>query len=183
MSTSHTSIRAVEKAILQFLDGTQITNPRFFYKIYQGYGFSVSHRFENVASGAEVNLYFENPAGSGMEVFIIVIDVISFAQTWIDVYRGVTASGGTAITPVNLNFEKAIASVATVKYGVTSSGGTLVHSTVCPGGSRVQATGGAAEVGETVVVPPGYNLLIKVTNKSASSADLSIRIVWWEEAV
>jgi hypothetical protein len=32
MSTSHTSFKAVEKEILQFLDGTQIFNPRFFYK-------------------------------------------------------------------------------------------------------------------------------------------------------
>jgi hypothetical protein len=182
MSTSHTTFKAVEKAILQFLDGTQIFNPRFFYKVYEGYGFAVSHRFESVAQNAEVNIYFENPSGSGKEVFIVVIDIISFAQAWIDVYRGVTPSGGTAITPVNLNFAKAISSIANVKYGVTYTGGTPVHNSVCPGGSRVQATGGAAEVGETVVIPPGYNLLVKVTNKSAAAADLSIRILWWEES-
>jgi hypothetical protein len=175
------SLNSKLNSLLQFIDGTLIINPRFFYKIYEGYGFSISNRFENVASDASVNIYFENPAGSGREVFIIVIDVISFAQAWIDVYRDVTPSGGTAITPVNLNFGSAITSVATVKYGVTYSGGTLVHSTVCPGGSKVQATGGAAEVGETVVIPEGFNFLVKVTNKSTGATDLSIRIVWWEE--
>jgi len=62
-----------------------------------------------------------------------------------------------------------------------ATGGTLVHNSVCPGGSRVQATGGAAEVGETVVIPESFNFLVKVTNKSASATDLSIRILWWEE--
>jgi hypothetical protein len=183
MSTSHTTFKPVEKVILQFLDGTQIFNPRFFYKIYEGYGFAVSHRFESVSSDASVNIYFENPSGSGREVFIIVVEVVSFAQAWIDVYRGVTPSGGTPITPVNLNFAKAIGSIASVKYGVTYTGGAPVHNSVCPGGSRVQATGGAAEVGETVVVPEGFNFLVKVTNKSAAAADLSIRILWWEEPI
>jgi hypothetical protein len=183
MSTSHTTFKAVEKAILQFLDGTQIFNPRFFYKTYEGYGFAISHRFESVASDASINLYFENPSGSGKKVFVVVIDVISFAQAWVDVYRGVTPSGGTAITPVNLNFSKAISSIANVKHGVTYSGGTLVHNSVCPGGSKVQATGGVAEVGETVVIPEGFNFLVKVTNKSTGATDLSIRVVWWEETL
>jgi len=184
MSTSHTTFKAVEKAILQFLDGTQIFNPRFFYKIYEGYGFAISHRFESVDAAAAVYLYFENPSGSGREIFIVVIDVISFAQAWIDIYRDNTVSvHGTSLTPVNLNFEKAIASIAKAEYGGTYVTGTRVHSTVCPGGSRVQATGGVAEVGETVVIPEGFNFLVKVTNKSASAADLSVRIVWWEESL
>jgi hypothetical protein len=177
------SLNSKLSSLLQFIDGTLIMNPRLFYKIYEGYGFAISHRFENVASDASVNIYFEDPSGSGMEVFIVVIDVISFAQAWVDVYRGVTPSGGTAITPVNLNFGSIITSIATVKYGVSYSGGTLVHSTVCPGGSKVQATGGVAEVGETVVIPEGFNFLVKVTNKSTASTDLSIRIVWWEETL
>jgi hypothetical protein len=75
----------------------------------------------------------------------------------------------------------AISSIANVKYGVTYTGGTLAHNTVLPGGSKVHATGGIAEVGETVVIPPGFKLLVKITNKSASPADLSVRIIWWEE--
>jgi hypothetical protein len=173
----------VKPDVLQFLDKTVITNPRFFYKTYEGYGFSISHRFENVSAGASVNIYFENPADSGREVFVVVIDVISFAQAWVDVYRGATASGGTSITPVNLNLGSAVSSVANVKHGVTYSGEVLVHSTVIPGGSKVQATGGAAEVGETVVIPEGLSILVVATNKSTSSTDLSIRIVWWEEAI
>jgi len=180
--TSHTS--KIPKAILQFLDGTQITNPRLFYKIYEGYGFEASHRFESVGAGSSVDVYFENPSGSGMEVFIISIEVTSFAQAWIDLYRSNTVTvSGTAITPVNLNFMKAIGSVANLEYGGTYTLGTLMLNTVCPGGSKKQAVGALAEVGETVVIPEGFNFLVRVTNKSASDTDLSVRIVWWEEAI
>lgn len=178
---SHTS--KIPKAILQFTDGTQITNWRFFYKIYEGYGFAVSHRFEGVASGSTANLYFENPSGSGMEVFIITIDIVSTGQSWVDVYRGISYTGGTSITPVNLNFSNGKSSVCTVKHTITRTDGTLVHSTVVPGGSKQNAVGGVAEVGETVVIPEGFNFSVEVTNKSDSAEDISIRVVWWEETL
>jgi len=168
-------------SILQFADGTIAVNPRFQYKIFNGFGFTASHRFEGVASNDAVNMYFENPADSGRTVYIVIVEVVSFGQLWIDIYRGVTASGGTSITPVNLNFASAVDSVAIVKYGVTFTDGTLAHSTVCPGGSRVNAVGGAVEVGETVIIPPGYSFLVQATNKSGTSTDLSVRILWWEE--
>ena len=178
--TSHTS--KIPKAILQFIDGTQITNPRFFYKIYEGYGFEASRRFESVGAGDSIDVYFENPTGSGRQVFLISVEITSFAQAWIDIYRGniVTASG-TPITPVNLNFAKAIGSVANLEYGGTYTLGTLVLNTVCPGGSKKQAVGAMADVGETAVIPEGHNFLVRVTNKSADATDLSVRMIWWEE--
>ena len=177
-STSHTSRRAV----LQFSDGTQIVNPRFFYKIHEGYGFVASRRFEGVASDASVDLYFENPAGSGRQVYIVVVDVIGLAQLYVDLYRGSTVtSHGTAVAPANLNLGKAVSPAAIVEYGGTYATGTLAESTVVPGGSRVRAVGGAVEAGQAAVVPEGHNLLVRATNRSASSTDLSIRIIWWEE--
>ena len=184
MSTSHTFIPFVERAILQFLDGTQIMNPRFEYMVYEGIGFSVSQRFEGVADDASVDVYFENPVGSGKKVYIIEIEVISLGQAYIDIYRGntVTASG-TAITPVNLNFEKATVSVCNVEHSGTYATGTLTLSAVCPGGSKKQACGGQASVGEVVVMPEGFNFLIRVTNKSGGNTDMSIRLLWWEESL
>jgi len=171
-----------EAEFLQFVDETIIYAPRFFYKIYQGYGFSISHRFEDVAADASVNLYLGNPSGSGRKVYIITIDVIALAQCYVDIYRdnSITASG-TSITPVNLNFEKTVLSVVNAEYGGTYTTGTLVHSTVVPGGSRIRAIGGVSEVGESVIISGGYDFIVKVTNKSASATDLSIRVVWWEE--
>ena len=158
-----------------------ITMTRLQKRIEDGYAFSVSHRFESVGSDEVVTMYFENPSDSGRTVYVVVVEVTSLAQAWVDVYRNVTPSGGTSITPVNLNFAEDIPSAAIVKYGVTFEGGVHVTKLVCPGGSRVNAVGGAVEVGESVIVPPGYNVLIAVTNKSGSATDLSIRIIWWEE--
>ena len=170
--------------MLQFLDGTAIFNPRFFYKIHEGYGFGVSRRFEGVGADAYVDLYFENPSGSGREVFIIVIEVVSFAQAYVDIYKDNTkTAAGTPLTPVNLNFEKSVNSVVNVEYGGSYTLGSLVSNTVCPGGSRIRATGGATEVGECIIIPPDFNFLVRVTNKSASATDLSIRIIWWEEPI
>jgi len=174
--------RKIVSALLQFLDGTMIINPRLFYKIYEGYGFSVSHRFEGVGAGSSVDVYFENPSNSGRQVFLVVVEVVSLAQAYIDIYRGNTVTvSGTALTPVNLNFEKNIPSVVNVEHGGTYGLGTLTLNTVCPGGSKKEAIGGNAEVGETAVIPEGFNFLVRLTNQSASATDLSVRILWWEE--
>lgn len=170
------------KPILQFVDGTVLINPRFLKKIYDGYGFSISHRFESVSSDSTAEVYFENPSGSGRDIYIIIVEVISTGQGWCDIYRDNTiTSAGTSITPVNLNLGSSIASVANVEYGGTYTTGTQVHSTTIPGGSGVRAIGSSAEVGESVILPEDSNILIRVTNKSSSSEDASIRIIWCEE--
>jgi len=153
------------------------------YKIEEGYAFSASRRFEGVGSGVAVDVFFENPSGSGKKANIVIIEVVSMAQAHVDIYRGNgVASPGTAITPVNLNLGSTNTSVVNVRYGGTYMLGDLALSTVCPGGSRLRAVGGAVEVGETVLVPEDRNLLVRVTNASASDTDLSVRIIWWEEA-
>jgi len=183
VSTSHTSRPTnIPRELLQFLDGTAITNPRFFYKVFEGYGFGVSHRFEGVADGSSVDLYFENPAGSGRYVFIVTIDVIPLGQSHVDVYRNNSvASPGTKLDPVNLNFGKDIPSVVHAEVQGTYTLGKLVKPTVCPGGTKKRVVGGAVEVGESVVIPPDSNFLVRVTNKSGATIDIAVEALWWEE--
>jgi len=183
MSTSHTTAPSrIPRNLLQFFDGTQIVNPRFFYKIYEGYGFGLTHRFESVADGSSVYLYFENPVGSGRIVFIVTIDVIPLGQAHVDVHRNNTiTSPGTKLDPVNLNFGSNIQSVVYAEHGGSYTLGDLVKSTVCPGGTKKRVVGGAVEVGESVVIPPGYNFLVKLTNKSGATIDMAIEALWWEE--
>jgi len=181
---AHTSRSFAEKEILQFDDGTQITDPRFEYMVHKGLGFSISHRFESVADDASADVYFENPAGSGVEVYIIAIEVTSLGSAYIDIYRGNTVNAaGTPLTPINLNFKSGGDSRANVEYGGTYTTGNLTLSTLCPGGSKKEAVGGQAGVGEVVVMPLDFNFLVRVTNKSGGATDLSIRILWWEEPV
>jgi len=163
-------------------DGTSLIYPRFFLKILEGQAFSVSHRFEAVGSDSSVSMYFENPSTSSRNVYVVAIEVVSTGQFWVDIYRENTISAsGTQITPINLNFSSGNTSVVYVEYGGTYTLGTSVHKTVAPGGSGIRALGGIVEVGESVVIPPNNNFVVVATNKSASSEDMSIRIIWWEE--
>ena len=174
--------RALDDSLLRFVDNTIIVNPRFFKKVYEGRGFTASHRFTGIASGSFIDMYFENPSNSGRTVYIVAIEVTALAQCYIDVYRNNTISSpGTPITPLNLNLGSSNTSVAHVEYGGSYSYGTLAKDTLCPGGSKKEAIGGHAEIGESAVIPPGYNFLVHVTNASASSTDIAIEILWWEE--
>jgi len=183
MSLAEGVTKSIQNPMLQLEDGTAIMERNFFKRIHEGYGFSISHRFEGVAADASADLYFENPANSGREAFIVMIEVVSFGQAHIDIYRGnEIVANGTKLTPVNLNFEKTITSVVNAEYGGTYTLGTLTLNTVCPGGALIRAIGGTAEVGETAVIPPNFNFVVRVTNKSGAATDLSIRVIWWEQA-
>jgi len=178
--------KLIPNPILQLADGTIITNQRFFKNIQMGYGFSVSKRFTGVANGSYSDVYFENPSGSGGNIYIIAIECSSLGSGWMDCYRNTTiTASGTTLTPINLNFSSTNNSIANIEYGGTYdiTGATLVHETVLPGGSKVRAIGSVAEIGESVIIPNGYDLLVRLTNKSGTATDMSIRIIWWEEEV
>ena len=183
MSISHTTLRTVEKPILQFLDGTQITNPRLFYKIYEGYGFAASKNFKSVNAGAGKQILFRNLAGSGRKVNIVSIEVVGLAQLYAEIYVGNTiTSVGTTVTPLNLRPSTGISSVAQVAYDGTYTLGTLIYDMVCPGGSRNFAVGGALALGEAVMLDEDVNFVLKIINASASATDFSTRAIWWEES-
>ena len=172
----------VPHQLRQHEDGTTIVYQRLFGLILDGKVFSASHRFESVASDDSVSMYFENPQNSGKDAYIVAIEIVSTGKFWIDIYRGNTVTThGTSVTPANLNLSSSNTPACKVEYGGTYTAGTLAHQSVAPGGSHLRAIGSIVEVGESVVISPGDNLLIVATNKSASSEDMSIRIIWWEE--
>jgi|Deesub1362A_J573_1020465.scaffolds.fasta_scaffold00652_18 hypothetical protein len=177
----------LQKSILRFTDGTGIFNQRLLKKISDGYGFMASKRFTAVASGSTAEMYFENPSGSGRNIYVILIRCVSEAQGTVDIYTGVSvSSSGTTITPVNLNLGSTNTSIANVEHSGTYdiTGATLFQETVAPGGTGVHATGDIAEVGESVIMPPNdTDLLIIYTNESGSAANMSIRIIWWEDKI
>ena len=171
--------------LLRFSDGTLIVNPRFFHKIYNGYGFSASKRFEGLASDASAETLFQNPSESGRKAYIIAVEVAGLAQAHIDIYDNVSVTdNGTEIQCRNLNLASAITPVCKAYYGGTYTPAEgKIHETVLPGGSRIRALGSQAEVGECVVIPENHNMMVRITNKSASTSDFSIRFLWWEETL
>jgi len=169
-------------SILQFSDGTMMTYPRFFIKILEEKGFICSHRFEGVSDGSTIDLLIDNPSNSGVKVYIIAIEVVSYGQGWIDFYRDNTVqSSGTALPILPLYLGSNKQSKIHIEYGGTYNVGTLAMNTATPGGRRSRAVGSLAEIGETLVIPPGQNMLVRFTNKAGTSVDVSIKVLWWEE--
>jgi len=174
--------RILEDFFNKSSDGSLITSHQLWQKIVDGKAFSVSHRFTNIASNAEAVMVFVNPADSDKTAYIVAVEVITMAQAWVDVFHDNDITDiGTRVTPVNLNLGSNNTSAMQVGYNGSYTEGVQAVNIVCPGGSHIRAIGGATEVGESVVIPPGKNILVKVTNKSASAQDLSIRILWWED--
>lgn len=172
----------VDAGLLQFEDGTVAVVPRLFYKIWVGRAFSTSYIFEGVAADATATALFENPNDSGKDATIIAIEAVSFGQAHIRVYRNVTVTNaGTAMPTINLNMSSSNSAICNVYHTPTWSDGDLAHQTVLPGGARPRAVGDLAEIGESIVIPPGFDLIVQVTNKSSAETDISMRFVWWEE--
>ena len=177
------AVKLALKEVFSLLsDGTLLTNPRFFEKILNGNGFAVGHRFEGLADGEVAEIYFENPQDSNKKVYIIAILVSSTGKAFIDIYRNNSiATSGTKLEPVNLNFGSNNNSVVYAEYGGSYNLGDKVFDDLNPGGAKTKAIGWVSEVGESVIIPSGFNFVVAVTNKAGASADIAIRILWWEE--
>jgi len=172
----------IPRPILQHLDGTVVVYQRFFEKTVEGYGFYASKRFEGVAAGADVDVYMENPAGSGRDVYLVIIDIISTQAAYADFYHdSVVTATGTELSAYNLNFKSTITPVFSLEYNGTYTLGDLVHQMLIPSGRGVRAVGGATELGEAVIIPPDHNFVLRITNVSNASADTVFRMIWWEE--
>jgi len=174
----------IPKPILQHNDGTLIVYQRFFEMTVKGYGFYTSKRFEGVGAGDDIDIYMSNPEGSGRDVYLVIIDIISTQAVYADFYHDNTVdSKGTELPVYNLNFRSTVKSVFYVEYGGIYTLGTLVHQMMVPSGRGVRAVGGATEIGEAVIVPPDHNFVLRIHNASNSSADTVFRMIWWEEEV
>ena len=55
MSLAEGVTKSIQNPMLQLEDGTAIMERNFFKRIHEGYGFSISHRFEGVAADASAD--------------------------------------------------------------------------------------------------------------------------------
>jgi len=173
--------RALEEAVNRMSDGTVVVYQRFLSKVREGRAFVAGKRFEDVADGDSVNMVLRNPVGSGADVYVVLAEVTTMAQAWVDVYYDPVVSGGSEVPAANLDLGSGSGPAADVLSGATVLSGSPAFTAVCPGGARTRAIGGAAEVGEAVRLPPGHRIMVAVTNRGGSSQDLSVRFVWWED--
>ena len=171
-----------EKTPLQMEDGTLIYMTRLYNKIWQGYGFAGYYIYSDVGADEYANFLLINPENSGRIINLVITEVGTLARARMYSYKNVeNISGGTSINIINLNFGSNITSIAQLLANPTYTGGTALVSKVIGGGYSVRAIGTVSEFGEAIIIPPGYNLLIRVQNKNTSASDISIGAIWWEE--
>ena len=161
-----------------------VSEPWFHEKIEQGKAFSVSKRYTGVGNGDTIYMMFENPSDSGVIACIAVVEVIPDGKSYVDIYREFeVTSEGELQQPVNERLSSGNTAKCKVYYGGEYSVGTKVHETIAYGGRRNSAVGSLVEIGESVIIDPGYRMLFAITNKSGSTIDISIRIIWCEDPV
>jgi len=177
-------VSRIERMIAQLEDGTIVTDARIAKKIEEGYGFMASKRFENLANGAFVDVFFENPPDSNRKVNIVVIEVGAFGQGHLDVFKNNTkVAGGTIIEPQNLNLGSPNEAKALLEHGGNYVAGKKIHETVAFGGTKVRLVGSASEIGERLILPPSYNIIVRITNKAGTATDFSIEFKWFEDVL
>jgi len=161
-----------------------ISEPWFHEKIEQGRAFSVSRRYIGISDGDTIYMMFENPSDSKVIACIAAVEVIPDGKSYVDVYRDFeVTSEGELQQPVNERLNSDNEAKCKVYYGGEYSVGTKVHETIAYGGRRNSAVGSLVEIGESVIIDPGYRVLFAITNMSGSRIDMSIRIIWCEDPV
>jgi len=169
--------------ILRLTDGTVVIVPKVFYDVNLGRAFSASKRFESLANDASKEILFINPSESGIKVYIIAVEISGFANAYIDIYDDVNVtSNGTEIATRNLNLGSSATPKAEVYYDGSYTPADKIHETILPGGIKTFAVGALAEIGETVKIPAGHNLMARITNKGGTTSDFSIRFLWIEKS-
>jgi len=161
-----------------------ISEPWFHQRVRAGRAFSVSRRYTSINNNDAIYMMFENPADSGVVACIAAVEVIPDGKSYVDAYREfeVTAEGELQ-QPLNERLSSDNTAKCRVYYGGEYSTEGKVHETIAYGGRRNNAVGSLVEIGESVVIDPGHRVLFAITNKSGSTIDISIRIIWCEDPV
>ncbi len=98
-------------------DGTIAISSRMCKQILLCNGFSSGERFEAIPADGIINVYFGNPAGSGKNIKLVKIEIITTSQFYLDMYMNNTVDTlGTASIIMNLNIENENTSVVKVEH-------------------------------------------------------------------
>lgn len=139
--------------------------------------FKAGYRWVGAASGSFI---ISNPT-TDVEMFIIGIEVWTFANTHIDYYLDPTYTDGTAITPTPYRLGSGATSQMQVIVNPTvSDTGTHILPDGVPGGQRWFAQGGSNEGLVGFILLPGHSLLVQITVTGATSTDFGFIASWWE---
>jgi len=172
----------LRRSILQCLQQVNYRVRQYILDIYRdGLAYEASKRF-SIAAGGGAEILVANPEGSGVDMYVMDIEVTASGMCFIDMYKDSTYEDIGAEIPAH---SKKIGCDSAPKCKVYSGGsytpGTKIHETLCYGGEKAFATGGQVSVGVGLIVAEGHRLHIALSNPAAEDIYASFRIIWYEE--
>lgn len=145
-----------------------------------GKSYGVSHIFTGVLNGASGDLLISAPADFNLSIRF-EFDAGGNAESLVFEEPTVSANG-TEITPRNRNRTFPDASGVQVFHSPTvTDPGLELLDTFVPGGTGGNAAGGDDST-RVFVLAAGKSYLVRLTNRSGTTGDLSISVIWSEVA-
>jgi len=168
---------------------TQLTSEYIRGIVYnaveKGVGFVATKRFESVANDGSVEFVLVLSDDATKDATLILVEITATGKAWVDTYKNSTiTSNGTEMPIQNLKISSSTTSEMKAYYGgsYTPPSGKFMEYLI-PGGTRVFSIGSAVAVGEVVLLKRGSNLHFKITNKSGTTADIGVKILWIESVL
>jgi hypothetical protein len=135
----------------------------------------------NVVANGYLAVQLTVPANQNKTVYILRLIGGSTVNTTLDIYRNATFSGGTALTPVNNNWNFSGSGASTAKYITQLTdpiiGGTLLISFVQAGGGILLPFDGR------IVIPSSTTdrqFTLNLRNRTNQSNLCAISLAYWE---
>lgn len=145
------------------------------HKLFDGETF-VASADEDLGSSATLALLFENPSDSGTDAYFYFGDMTQEDESTVILYDDISSvSGGSSATVNNNHIGHSNTSELTVTQDPSYSGDN-VHQQASFTGS------GTHEIlnGYKILLPPGENILLEITNNGSGNSVTSIRFAWAE---
>ena len=148
-------------------------------RIHNGQMFMTGHYVASLADAATIVILVE--AASAMHM---IFSAALGGDATFTVTKGVTATTGTALTPVNKNEYSSLTSLNATAISHTPtgvSGGTAYPTVLLPGGTGGNSSGSSGQgFSSEIILKTGTNYLITLTNVSGNAKGASLVCEWYE---
>jgi len=160
--------------------GRIITLSNSHFKIHQGDYYSSGYYATGITAGSSIQLIMNVSSTHQAHTSIKVKHGI---DATLQVYEGVTYTGGTTVTPQNNNRASTNTSTMTFVHTPTTPSGTMIWQEYFPGGSGPTSPGATGTSGEQTVLKPSTTYMFELTNTGSVTDELQIILAYYEVAV
>lgn len=151
------------------------------YEIHEGDTFQSSYKSPNaspVADDGTIELLITTAAKTAH----IVFDVACGGDAELVVIEAPTVNDpGTPLVEHNMNRASGTAATVTAAHTPTVVGGTTIHNSFIPGGTKQQAQGGRLRVDTEWIFKTSTAYLIRGINRAGAAQPMSAGAQWYEE--